>query len=212
MSPLRQLLHDALAQSFAGIASKVARDGRLRVDGEGFTLSVVSAVAAGAFPRVEFYASAHLDHVGAFMARLRGTTRRDDPSLHFGHHEMFTTWGPAYGPALSARGPACLEVMGDDYPALHAAQLRAIVVGEVLPLVRRCAALEAYDALLNDAPESPMVHLGPAQRAARGVAARHLRGGRDLADLVARYERALAGQHPATLGEFDTVRRAVAAP
>ncbi|MFO0647275.1 MAG: hypothetical protein U0326_13640 [Polyangiales bacterium] len=210
--PLRPLLVAAMDAQFRGVAAKVLRDGSLRFEGAGYGLTVLSSVRAGQYPLLEFVASAHLDHVGDLLARVldrKGAAQRDI-SLHFGHHEMFTRWGPAYGATLGRRGPAELEVMGDDYVGLHVAHLRAILEGEVLPLTRRCAELAAYDALLNEAPESPLPYLRLPERAARGLAARHLLGGHDLAALAARYDRALAEVYPLARAEYDAVRRRVA--
>lgn len=209
---VRPLLVAAMDAQFRGLATKVLRDGALRFEGEGYELTVLTSVRSGQYPRLEFVANAHLDHVGELLARVldrKGAASRDI-SLHFTHREMFTAWGPAYGETLSRHGPAVLEVMGDDYVGLHAAHLRAILEGEVLPLTRRCADLAAYDALLNDAPEAPLPFLRTLERAARGLAARHLRGGHDLAALVAHYDRSLAEVHPLARAEYDAVRRHVA--
>lgn len=210
--PVRPLLVAAMDAQFRGVAAKVLRDGSLRFEGEGYDLTVLGSVRNGPYPCLEFVANAHLDHVGELLAQVlerKGAARRD-VSLHVPHREMFTRWGPAYGKTLSRRGPAELEVMGDDYVALHVAHLRAILEGEVLPLARRCAELAAYDALLNDAPESPLPFLRTPERAARGLAARHLLGGRDLTALAARYDRALAEVHPLARADYDAVRRRVA--
>lgn len=199
---------------FRGVATKVLRDGSLRFEGEGYGLTVLGSVHNGHCPRLEFVASAHLDHVGGLLAEVlarKGAARRDI-SLHVGHREMFTRWGPAYGETLSRRGPAELEVMGDDYVGLHVTHLRAILEGEVLPLTRRCVELSAYGALLNEAPETPLPFLRAPERAARGLAARHLLGGHDLTALAERYDRTLAEVHPLARVEYDAVRGRVAPP
>ena len=213
MPKVRPLLNAAMAAHLGGVATKVLRDGTLRFNGDGYGLTVRSAVLEGAFPRLEFFASAHLDHVGEILARAlhREGPQRQDISLHFGHREMFSSWGPAYARSLSSRDPALLEVMGDDYVGLHVMHLRAILEGEVLPLTRRLAQPAAYDALLNDAPEAPVPFLHATQRAARGIAVRHLLGGRGLAELIARYEESLADTLPLVRVEFDRVRDFLAA-
>lgn len=210
---VRPLLDAAMDRHLRDVATAVTRDGAVRFEGEGHRLVVLGAVLAGPFPRLEFVANTHLDHVGAFLARVLGRRGpvRHDVSLHFGHRETFTRWGPAYGPSLSARGPEVLEVLGDDYVGLHVRQLRAILEGEVLPLPRRCVDPAAYDALLSDDPAAPLPFLRAIERATRGLAIRHLRGGADLAALAARYDRALADVAPPARAEYDLVRRAVGA-
>lgn len=210
---VRPLLNAAMDRHFCDVATAVSRDGAVRFEGEGYRLVVLGAVCDGLFPRLEFVANAHLQHVGAFLARLLGRKgpARHDISLHFGHREMFSRWGPAYGTALSARGPEVLEVQGDDYVGLHVRQLRAILEGEVLPLTRRCVDPAAYDALINDDPEAPLPFLRATERATRGLAIRHLRGGADLAELAARYDRTLAAIAPPVRAEYDVVRRALLA-
>lgn len=212
---VRPLLCAALEATFRASATKVLRDGTLRFEGEGYRVTIRPSLHPGEFPRVEFSASAHLDHVARALVRLAGSASRptEDLSLHVRHQQLFGVWGPRHGAALSRRGPAVLEVQGDDYPGLFAQHLRAIVEGEVLPLVRRCAAPEVYDGLLNDDPEAEQPFLDRCQRARRGVAVRWNLGGAGLEALVARYDATLAGWHPAARGDYDAARQAaLAAP